>query len=262
MPKISAFTILSEPERLCYPYIESIKSFLPLCDEIIVVYNILPEFQDGSLEKLQSLDSKVKVISGLFDYKRLGWASQGIMRTNGYYACTGDIVLMFDADGIFHEKDINKTREELSRIVLDGVYWGFWMKHHFYSKTHCWRQCKHSGIYNKKIMGNKFNFYGHKGYYAPNWELFPKEKGRQLDTYIYGYEHLWETEEILRKKLEDSIVMQKSVHPDFMDYDEFRKTFDQRRLEKMCYQIPVTEQPKIIQEKLNSITKEMYGFEV
>src|SRR3990167_10674324 len=128
MPKISSFVIMSEPEKVRYPYLEAVKSFLPLCDEIIVVFNCIKD-DDEALEKLKNLDPKVKIIYGLFDYERFGWASQGIMRTNGYYASTGDMVLMFDADGILHENDVSKARTAIEQMYNNGTAYGFWMKH-------------------------------------------------------------------------------------------------------------------------------------
>lgn len=262
--KISAFTILSEPERLKYPYIESIKSFLPIADEIIVVCNYLDEFRDGSDEIVKQIDPKVKVIYGLFDYKRFGWASQGLMRTNGYYAATGDIVLMFDADGVLHENDIERTRGDLERILNEQIPYGFWMKHHFFKTEYCWRQCKHSGIYNKSLIGNKFNFYGHKGYYAPNWELLGEvARGRQIDTYIFGYEHLWEDKDLFFQKLHNSYIMQKSVKPD-LDEEEFKKSFFENLKEKKAEVttefISLDKHPRVIQDKLKEINIDMWGY--
>jgi len=262
MPKISGFVIMSEPERLCYPYLESVKSFLPLCDEIIVVYNIL--FQDEALEKLKNLDPKVKVISGLFDYDRFGWASQGIMRTNGYYASTGDIVLMFDADGILHEKDIEKARKELTDFYNGDRVFGFWMKHRFNQRETWIRQAKHSGFYNKNKLGNSFNFYGGNKLATPNWGILPKEqdRGQQLDIYIYGYERCWDNREIFDYKLAKRRVMQASVGK-VLSEEEYIKEFLEERQVKCKNEgqyMPIEEQPKIIQDKLRAITPEQFGY--
>jgi len=259
---ISGFVILSEPERFRYPYLESIKSFLPLCDEIIAVCNVLKD--DGSTEKLKGLDPKVKVIGGLFDYERFGWASQGIMRTNGYYACAGDMALMFDADGILHERDIEKAREVIKQMHDNGTAYGFWMKRRFNKRDKWVRQCKHSGIYNKSILGNNFNFYGGKANYRPAWEMIPEDKRRaqNTDVWIYGYERCWDTREIFDYKLKQRRIMEMSAH--FVPSEEdYVKGFIRERQEKIAKEgqfMPIEEQPQIIQDKLRSINEEQFGY--
>ena len=254
--------VLSEPEKLKYPYLESIRSFLPLCDEIIAVCNILKD--DGSIEKLKNLHSRVKVIYGLFDYQRLGWASQGIMRTNGYYAATGDMVLMFDADGILHEKDVEGARDAIEQIYYSDKVYGFWMKYRFNQRERWVRQAKHSGIYNKSILGNNFNFYGGKANYRPMWELIPEEqrRGQQTDIWLYGYERCWDTREIFEVKLKDRRIMEASSHqvPPLKEYID---DFIQERRDKAAKEgqfMPIYLQPKIIQDKLNSIKEDQFGF--
>jgi len=254
--------VLSEPEKLRYPYLESIQSFLPLCDEIIAVCNWLTD--DGSIEKLKNLDSKVKVIYGLFDYSRFGWASQGIMRTNGYYAATGDMVLMFDADGILHENDVGQARQAIEQIYNDGKAYGFWMKHRFNQRETWVRQAKHSGIYNKSVLGNNFNFYGGGANYRPSWELVPEaqRRGQQTDIWLYGYERCWDTREIFEIKLKDRRIMEVSSHqvPPLKEYID---DFIQERRDKAAKEgqfMPISEQPKIIQDKLNSIKEDQFGY--
>lgn len=261
--KLSAFTIISEAERLCYPYIESIKSFLPLVDELIVVHNCISEFQDGSKEKIESIGNpKIKIISGVFDYERFGWASQGIMRTNGYYACTGDMVLMFDCDGLIHEKDIDYFKQELTKIFNSNKAYGYWLKKRFNQPEKWVRQCKHSGFYNKALLGNNFNFYG-KSLYAPNWGMIPQEheRGQNTDLTIYGYERIWDTKEVFEHKLKQRRIMEMSSYA-VPDEKKYIQNFVQERRLKMANAefMSINNQPKIIQEKLRSVDETMFGF--
>ena len=58
--KISAFTIVSEPERLCYPYLESIKSWLLLVDELSKVGKevwCMENWRDNQKDKEKVSDS-------------------------------------------------------------------------------------------------------------------------------------------------------------------------------------------------------------
>lgn len=260
--KISAFTIISEADKYNYPYLESIQSFLPLCDEVIVVYNILKP--DKSLEKIKELNEpKIKIIDGLFDYERFGWASQGIMRTNGYYASTGDMVIMFDADGILHENDVDKTRDVLNQVYNNKTAYGFFMKHRIFKPDILIRQAKHSGFFNKSVLGNNFNFYG-KAQYAPNWGMLSKEqeRGQQIDTYIWGYERVWDTKEIFEEKLKFRRIMEKSAHkvPDEETYISNYLDEVQNRISGDKQFATIEEHSKIIQDKLKQITPEHFGY--
>ncbi len=261
--KISAFFIMSEPEKLCFPYLEAVKSFLPLCDEIIVVFNLLKE-DDEALEKLKNLDPKVNIIYGLFDYERLDWASQGIMRTNGYYASTGDMVLMVDADDILHEKDIDKARQAIQSMYDNKVAYGFWMKYRINQREKWVRQAKHSGLYNKSILGNNFNFYGGQRNYVPNWAMLPEEqqRGQNTDVYVYGYERCWDTREIFEYKIKQRRIMESSANK-VLPLKEYIQDFIKERVEKNEEDgrfMPISEQPQIIQEKLKEITPKQFGY--
>jgi hypothetical protein len=265
--KTSAFVIMSEPERLNFPYIESIKSFLPVCDEIIVVCNSLEEFQDGSIEKIKQIDPKVQVIGSIFNYKKYGWLSQGIMRSCGYYACTGDIVLMFDADDILHEKDVEILKKKLWDFNHGGEWYAFWRRYKFRQKNIWTLQCKYPGIYNKDKLGNNFNFFG--AYLAEaNFELIPRAHGRgtDFDFYLYGYEKLWDNKKNFVHKLLDGKLddfPEGSINKQYTD-EEYINNWVKNQYNKVQKEgqfMDIKDQPMIIQEKLNAITPDLFGYD-
>jgi len=263
----SGFVIVSEPEKLKYPYIESLKSFLPICDELIAVCNSIEKFQDGSVEKIKREVPEIKIVGGLFDYPKMGWMSQGVMRTNGYYASTGDIVLMFDADDILHENMIDILRDKINKFSESGEYYAFWRRYKFRQREHWTLQCKYPGIFNKKIMGNNFNFYG--AYLAEgNWSMIPEKhrRGIDLDFYLYGYERLWEDKKTLEYNLLNSKLVnfpEGAVNKDLTDKEYIENWVNGTRMKigNEGQYMSINEQPKIIQEKLKSITKEQFGFD-
>lgn len=53
--KVSGFTFIRNGSSLGYPFIESIKSILPICDEFIVA---LGKSEDDTLNKIRALKSK------------------------------------------------------------------------------------------------------------------------------------------------------------------------------------------------------------
>ena len=53
--KVSGFTFIRNGTSLGYPFIESIKSILPICDEFIIA---LGKSEDNTLSKIRALKSK------------------------------------------------------------------------------------------------------------------------------------------------------------------------------------------------------------
>ena len=62
---ISGFSFIRNGIRLHYPFIESIQSILPLCDEFIIAVG---NSDDGTREAIQQLNnSKIKIIDTVWD---------------------------------------------------------------------------------------------------------------------------------------------------------------------------------------------------
>lgn len=259
----SGFTVLSNPDKYCYPWRESIKSFLPVVDELVVVYNVYSE-ED---HRQELLDMGCRVVSGIFDLRNIGWLSYGIMRTTGYTACKGDIVLMFDADGILHEKDVERTKEQAKDLSIRNDFaYGYWGKYRTYSPTKYWKQNKHSGWYNKRLMGDKFDFYHPNRKGIPNWDLVPPElhRGLQLDANLFGYEHTWDTKEILFERIVNyghmrDMQQEKPIQNDQFYIDEYIADLKASFEKKGLIRENIEEHPRIIQEKLRNLTPDQFG---
>jgi len=97
--KISAHCNITNPETTGYPYIESIKSFANLCDEVIVVDG---GTIDGSLEKIKEIPN-VRIIEGEKWERDFDWKIIGRNTQIGFEACKNDWRFHFDTDYIFHE---------------------------------------------------------------------------------------------------------------------------------------------------------------
>ena len=260
---ISGMVILNEPEKYCYPYLESIKSFLPVCDEIVVVHN--PYTDDGSREKLMNLDPKVRVVSGVFDLRNIGWISYGIMRTTGYQAAKGDVILMFDADGVLHENDVERLKQRCNEIPNMQEVYGYWGKFRFYKPTHYRRQNKHSGWYNKGKLGDRFDFYNTNGKGIPNHQYMrpDEEKARQLDIDLWGYEHTFDTKEILLERAVNyGRMVSKQKGSEILADKEYWKMYIEDREEESKQYLPMDldKHPEIMEERLNNLNETHFGY--
>ncbi|MFK5985127.1 MAG: glycosyltransferase [Pseudomonadota bacterium] len=115
--KISGFTFLRNAEQLGYPYIASIKSILPLCDEFVIAVGLS---QDNTLEKLQSLadtEPKIRLIETTWNEKMTDrgfvYAQQKMI---AQYNCRGDWVFYLEGDEVLHEEDIQPLKERIKSV--------------------------------------------------------------------------------------------------------------------------------------------------
>ena len=142
--KVSCFTFLRNAHILGYPFVESIRSALPLCDEYIV--NI-GDCDDDTTEMVQAIGSeKIRII-------RNRWNEN--MQTKGYvygqqksialFNCTGDWAFYLEADEVIHEDDIPAIRrameehledERVEALVFDFIH--FYGNHATYASSPAW----------------------------------------------------------------------------------------------------------------------------
>ena len=102
--KVSAFTLTTNAIKFQYPFIESIKSWLPAVNELVVIDG---GSTDGTVEAIEAIgDPKIRIVSDEktkwgeeWEYSKMGENFQ-----RGYEECTGDYVFKFDTDYILHEK--------------------------------------------------------------------------------------------------------------------------------------------------------------
>lgn len=135
---ISGFTFIRNGTLLGYPYVESLRSLLSICDEVIVAVG---QGQDDTLAQmlaLSELDPKLKVIETTWNES---------MQDRGYvyaqqkmiaqFNCTGDWAFYLEGDEVLHEQDISPLKATLQRYVenpnIEAVVFDYY---HFYGSPH------------------------------------------------------------------------------------------------------------------------------
>jgi glycosyltransferase involved in cell wall biosynthesis len=106
--KISGYTTTYNCETLGIPYIQSVKSMLCFCDEVVVADGVST---DGTYEKLQELakeDSKLKLYQNQFDWTEPG--IDGMQKSFARALCENEFLWQQDADEIVHELDYQKIK--------------------------------------------------------------------------------------------------------------------------------------------------------
>ena len=147
--KISGFTFIRNGNILGYPFVPSIRSLLPLCDEIIV--NV-PRSTDGTLESVKAIgDPKIRVIESDWDETL---RQSGIIlsqHTNiALRECTGDWCVYIQGDEVLHETTIPAMRATMERELNNPQVQGLLVDYtHFYGSF--WTEVYSFGWYYKEV---------------------------------------------------------------------------------------------------------------
>lgn len=122
-PKIAGYTHLFNPKTHGYPYIQSIRSMLGFCDEVVVV-NGSPKDEDESIDDLRDddecqlslLSGQLKIIDREWDFEEPGM--DGMQKAFGRAMVSPDVEFLWqqDADEVVHESDYVKIWDMCKRF--------------------------------------------------------------------------------------------------------------------------------------------------
>lgn len=138
--KVSACTFIRNGQTLGYPFVESIRSILPIVDEFVIAVG---KGEDDTLAVLKGLqEPKLRLLE-------VEWNEN--MQAKGYvygqqkmiaqFACTGDWIFYLEADEVVHEDDLDTIyasmqqhlhNDEVEALIFDYL--------HFYGNgnTYLW----------------------------------------------------------------------------------------------------------------------------
>jgi glycosyltransferase involved in cell wall biosynthesis len=129
--RISGFTIARNAIRYGYPLEASLRSLLPLVDELVVAVG---KSEDKTLELVRSLGSpKIRVLPTVWDLSSRSGGRVLSEQTNLALArCTGDWAVYLQADEVLHEDDLGLIEASCARHLnspLEGLRFRYL---HFY----------------------------------------------------------------------------------------------------------------------------------
>jgi hypothetical protein len=115
---VSGFTFLRNGTLLGYPFIQSIRSVLPICDEFVVAVG---EGDDDTLERLQEMcEPKLRIIQTRWNEKMQDrgyvYAQQKMI---AHFNCTGDWAFYLEGDEVLHERDLPTIHDAMKRHLDD-----------------------------------------------------------------------------------------------------------------------------------------------
>ena len=113
---VSGFTIVRNAVRLDFPVVESIRSILPLCDEVVV--NVGAS-DDETLELVRAIDDpKIRILETVWDFSKreslLADETRRAMR-----ACRGSWGICVQADEVLHETGVPILRQAMAEADAD-----------------------------------------------------------------------------------------------------------------------------------------------
>ena len=188
--KISAFTFIKNGEILGYPFLESIKSVLPLVDEFVINVG---ESEDNTLTLIEGLqEPKIRIIESKWNDKmRDRGFVYGQQKMIAQFNCTGDWAFYLEGDEIVHEQDLEIIKKacqlHLDNPKVEAIVSDYY---HFYGNTNTYLWSP--GWYRTapRIIKNSIRSYAPDGLF---WLVLDKNKiGRYpnavlCNAHIYHY---------------------------------------------------------------------------
>ncbi len=139
-PRVSGFTLVRNGVRFDYPFEESIRSLLPLVDELVINIGIgddETETRIATLKKSAPGGEKIKTFQSRWPLddpeKKKGGLILSEQTNLALDQCTGDWCVYLQADEVFHEADYPRFHATLSRAHADPQVEGLLFDYvHFY----------------------------------------------------------------------------------------------------------------------------------
>lgn len=131
-PPISGFTVIRNARLMGYPVLESIRSLLPLVDEMVIGVG---QSDDDTKAMIASLESpKIRVFDSFWDTQRTKGGLILSEKTNEALAqCQNDWCFYLQADEVLHQDDLPEIRRAIATAVGRPAVQGLLFRYvHFY----------------------------------------------------------------------------------------------------------------------------------
>lgn len=133
--KVSGFTFLRNAQINGYPFVESIRSLLPLVDEYICVIGYS---QDDTKQMVRDIgDPKIRIIESSWNEEMhdRGFV-YGQQKMIAQFNCSGDWAFYLEADEVLHESELYQIKsameKNLNDTTVEALYFDF---KHFYGTS-------------------------------------------------------------------------------------------------------------------------------
>jgi hypothetical protein len=190
--KVSAFTFIKNGQILGYPFLQSVKSILPIVDEFVI--NI-GQSEDNTLKMIHSIkDKKIRIIESKWNenMQDKGYI-YGQQKMIAQYNCTGDWAFYIEGDEVYHEKDLeqikNCMKTHLNDTNVEALVFNF---NHFYGNANTILDSPGWYRSEARIIKNSVRSYAPDGLFwlvlgSNKKGRYPKAKHTGISCYHYGW---------------------------------------------------------------------------
>ncbi len=191
--KVSGFTFIRNGNLLGYPFLQSIKSLLNVCDEVVVAVG---KSEDHTIENLTKINNpNLKIILTTWNENMVDrgfvYAQQKMI---AQYNCTGDWCFYLECDEIIHENDYENIRNKMYQYLhnhkIEALVFDYY---HFYGAKNWIVSSPKWYRRAPRIIRNTIRSWAPDGLF---WVVMDKnKKGRYpraalIDSHIYHYGHV------------------------------------------------------------------------
>jgi hypothetical protein len=190
--KISAFTFIRNGQILGYPFIQSIKSILPIVDEFIVNVG---DSEDQTFEMIEAInDHKIRIIKSNWNenMQDRGYV-YGQQKMIAQFNCSGDWAFYIEGDEIYHENDLDKIKKSMEMYLndsnIEALVFDF---KHFYGNSNSYLDSPGWYRSEARIIKNSLRSYAPDGLFwlvldSNKKGRYPRAKHTGVTCYHYGW---------------------------------------------------------------------------
>lgn len=140
--KVSACTFIRNGCILGYPFVESIRSVLPIVDEFVIAVGVSEDETLAVLRGLQVEEPKIRLLETTWnETMQVRGYVYGQQKMIAQFACSGEWIFYLEADEVVHEGDLGKIRASMEQYRHDDAVEALVFDYlHFYgnANTYLW----------------------------------------------------------------------------------------------------------------------------
>ncbi len=203
--KVCGFSFVRNGVKFDYPFEESIRSILPLCDKVIVAVG---NSEDDTVQRVRSIDPKVEVLETVWDDGfREGGRVFAFETDKAFQAISSeyDWAFYIQGDEIVHEKYLPVIRQEMEKNVKDASVDGLLLKYVHFFGSYDFVGMKYSWYRREiRIVRNRKDIFSYRD--AQGFRKKPNEKlnVKLIDAYVYHYGYVRDPYALKEKQKESA----------------------------------------------------------
>src|SRR6478735_5309985 len=186
--KVCGFSFVRNGTKFDYPFVEAIKSILPICDKFIVAVG---NSEDDTLARVKAIDPKIEVVETIWDDTLKGGGRVLAVETDkAFHAIPAeyDWAFYIQGDEVVHEKYLTTIKDEMLKNLdnksVEGLlfkYLHFFGSYDFIGLKYSWYRREIRVVRNRKDI---FSYRDAQGFRKSSNE---KLRVKLIDAEIFHY---------------------------------------------------------------------------